>query len=114
MPNTPDRSEHRPATIRDTLERVLYAPEGDQQPRLLADASRRLSSEARREGVKPEQLIVAVKQAWAELPEARARRLTPAHGALLERLISLCITEYYDSDGNPPQTRAATTDRPSE
>ena len=115
VPNPrPDSSDASPSSIRDALERVLHATEADQQPRLLADESRRLSAEARKEGVKPEQLIVAVKQAWADLPEARARRLTPAHGVILERLISLCITSYYDSDGRPAQTRPATTDRPSE
>lgn len=103
-----------PGSIRDALARVLHASASSEQPRLLLDASRALSYEARRDGIRPEQLIVAVKQAWAELPEARARRLTPADGVLLERLISLCIAEYYDSDGNPALTRPATGERPSE
>ena len=65
-------------------------------------ALRALCEEGRRRGLRVEHLLVALKGAWASLPEAS----TPPHDAgrcALDRLVSACIQEYY----GPASGRAA-------
>ena len=57
-------------------------------------ALRPLCDAARSRGLYAERLIVLLKEAWRELPEAR--RSTREHDlGALERVVTLCIDEYY-------------------
>ncbi|HEX6057955.1 MAG TPA: hypothetical protein VFZ11_02970 [Gemmatimonadaceae bacterium] len=56
--------------------------------RLLCDA-------ARDRGVRAEQLVVVIKHAWSTLPEAQWRPDSDRGLPLLERVVSMCIEEYY-------------------
>ena len=58
-------------------------------------ALRLLCEDARRRGVRAEQLVVVIKQAWASLPETRWRPGDDRGAVILERVVSLCIEEYY-------------------
>jgi hypothetical protein len=58
-------------------------------------AVRELCDDAHRRHLQAEQLLIAIKDAWRSMPEARtdARLGAPQHS--LDRFISLCIEEYY-------------------
>ena len=49
---------------------------------------------ARAHDIAVERLLVVVKQAWVELPEARQASHTAGWGTL-DRVVTLCIEEYY-------------------
>jgi len=55
---------------------------------------RRTCDAARTRGVRAEHLLVLLKEAWQELPEARR---VPRHNAgdVLARVITVCVHEYY-------------------
>ena len=60
----------------------------------LRQALRLLCDDAHRRGMRAEQVLVLLKQAWLSLPEN-----DPPHGILhadrLARVVSLCIEEFY-------------------
>jgi hypothetical protein len=60
----------------------------------LRRAIQRSGESARESGLRAEQLIILLKEAWHELPEARR---APHRGAddVLARVITLCIDQYY-------------------
>ncbi len=91
-----------PAFSRDALRAVLTAAlhrleEGSTllSDGQLGDALTALSAEAKRQCLRPEQLLVLLKQAWREMPEARTVRDGEARQELLSRVIVLCLDEYY-------------------
>ena len=51
--------------------------------------------EARRERLRAEQVIVAVKQTWYSLPEVRGLPSGDTRAALLDRVVRLTIDEFY-------------------
>ncbi len=59
----------------------------------LRAALTQLSDEARAKGVRAEQLIILLKQVWNGLPMPAVPRDERAR--MLERLVTLCINEYY-------------------
>jgi hypothetical protein len=81
-------------------------------PHRLRRALRLLCDDARRRGVRAEQLVVAIKQAWGSLPESRWRPGDDRGTAFLQRVVTVCIEEYYadendrgDGDGPGPNAR---------
>ena len=63
----------------------------DVQMRMLL---RRICDDARARDVHVEQLIVLLKETWHELPQAALMSHSDAE-AVLSRVVSLCIDEYY-------------------
>ena len=61
---------------------------------LLRDTCRRACDD----GLRVEQLIVVLKQAWRELPERRRLTRVDADAALAQ-VVTACIDEYYQSSG---------------
>ena len=55
----------------------------------------RLSTEARARSVLPEQLLVTLKELWNTLPEVRAMTDTALQVRLRQRVVTMCIREYY-------------------
>ncbi len=51
--------------------------------------------EARRQNMRVEYLIIAFKDAWRELPEARTLPQGSQGTEFLNRVITLCIAEFY-------------------
>lgn len=64
----------------------------------LRDSMRRVCILAHARDLRPEQLLILVKQAWFELPEPQ-RILRDHTGDVLARVITLCIDEYYAVTG---------------
>ncbi|HEX2780078.1 MAG TPA: hypothetical protein VHM30_11290 [Gemmatimonadaceae bacterium] len=75
-------------------------PFDDQTRELLRSAS----VHARADGLRAEQLLLVVKAAWVELPEAR-RAPRDTADATLARVITRCIDEYYTEQ--PPPRRGS-------
>ncbi|MDQ6885882.1 MAG: hypothetical protein M3068_01175 [Gemmatimonadota bacterium] len=69
------------------------SPDGDLR-RALQEACR----EARTRGLRAEELLIAFKRLWYELPEVRATQIGESRDRLLARVVTMCIREYYDSD----------------
>ncbi len=67
-------------------------------------ALRELGEEARATGVRVEQLLIEVKQALGILYESCAVPYGPARTAFTDRVVTLCIAEYYSSAANPERS----------
>jgi hypothetical protein len=68
--------------------------------RELRAALRQVCTEARRSGLRAEQLLVMIKEVWSGIP-AGISRATSMHGdERLNYVISTCVDEYYGDDGS--------------
>jgi hypothetical protein len=56
-----------------------------------------VATEARARNILPEHLLVRLKEAWSSLPEVRAMRDSNEQARLLERVVTMCIREYYNA-----------------
>ena len=56
-----------------------------------------LADEAREKHILPEQLLIVLKNLWNSLPEVRAMTDSRQQARLLERVITMCIKEYYSA-----------------
>jgi hypothetical protein len=61
------------------------------------DALARMASEARDKKMMPEHVLIALKDTWAELPEVRALPETGHQVRLLQRVVTMCIKEYFSN-----------------
>lgn len=59
------------------------------------DALRGLCGNARDNEVRVEQLVIAIKQGWSTLHNEHPRTRAAGPDTLLNRVITLCIDEYY-------------------
>jgi hypothetical protein len=60
----------------------------------LRNAMRALCADARRQGLRPEELIVLLKETWRTRPELRTMPPEEA-GSLMDQVVTMCIQEYY-------------------
>ena len=84
-------SERATTALRSALQGQLRQPSADHS---LRRALRALCVEARTKDLRAEQLIVLFKRAWHSLPESRGPD-TRKKQELLDRLITICVQEYY-------------------
>jgi hypothetical protein len=61
----------------------------------IRDALHELCVDAHRNGVRVEQLVIAIKQGWASLHSEHPRVRSAGPDGLLNQVITLCIDEYY-------------------
>ena len=61
----------------------------------LRDVARMIAADARDHGLRAEQMLVALKREWPVMLERRRVPGDDELGMLAERLVSLCIQEYY-------------------
>jgi len=80
------------AAVRDAL-RVYLTDNADPAP--LQDALVRMSTEARDKRLHAEQLLVQLKETWSTLPEVRAMTDAAEQVRALQRVVTMCIKEYY-------------------
>jgi hypothetical protein len=80
--------------VRATLRAYLT---DSSDPGALQRALLRLSTEAREKDILAEQLLVTLKEVWASLPAVRAMIDTTEQLHLLQRVVTMCIREYYDA-----------------
>lgn len=55
----------------------------------------RMASEAREQAIFPEHVLKVLKGAWYDLPEVQAMTDVDERGRLLNRVVTMCIKEYY-------------------
>ena len=56
-----------------------------------------IATEARTRAILPEQLLVVLKGIWSDLPEVRSTTSSREHIDLLQRVVTMCIKEYYSA-----------------
>lgn len=82
------------ASVRDALRGYLASGhDGDG----LRVALVQMSAQAREKALLPEQLLVVLKDLWGSLPEVRAMTDHGQQTRLLQRVVTLCIKEYYSA-----------------
>ena len=57
----------------------------------------RTASEARAKAMLAEHVLIALKGTWNALPEVRAMRDSTEQIRLLQRVVTMCIKEYYSA-----------------
>lgn len=82
--------------LRTALQAHLRAQHARESPELRRFATI-VCREARRRGLRAEEVVVLLKQTWLSLPES-THPGRAAHAVLVEQLISLCIEEYFRAD----------------
>lgn len=80
--------------VRDALRAYLAH---DTAASALQSALVTLSAEARAKAMLPEQVLVVLKDVWNGLPEVRAMSDGGEQVRLLQRVVTMCIREYYSA-----------------
>lgn len=68
-----------------------------QDPSILQASLLRLATQARERDVQPEQLLITLKETWNALPEVRSMNDSREQVRLLQRVVTMCIREYFNS-----------------
>ena len=79
----------------DALTRYIGAPNGHDDQ--LRAALQELSREAHDKRMPPEKLLIVLKDVWYELPAVRDSTKRDEQVRLLQRVVTMCINEYYRS-----------------
>jgi hypothetical protein len=66
-------------------------------PSILRPSLLHVAGEARARAMLPEQLLVVLKDVWSSLPEVRSMTNTREQISLLQRVVTMCIKEYYSA-----------------
>ncbi len=61
----------------------------------LRDALNHMAEEARTKAILPEHLLVTLKHLWSSLPEVRSIGDAEEQTRMLQRVVTMCIREYY-------------------
>ncbi|CAN5260937.1 hypothetical protein BH09GEM1_BH09GEM1_28780 [soil metagenome] len=56
-----------------------------------------MAADAREKSMPPEQVLIALKDIWNALPEVRAMSDAGNQIRLLQRVVTMCIKEYYSA-----------------
>ena len=89
----PSRLDEATVTaVREALRLYLSDPS---DPAALQDALRRMSTDARDKRMHAEHLLVQLKETWNTLPEVRAMTDAAEQVRVLQRVVTMCIKEYY-------------------
>jgi hypothetical protein len=79
--------------VRSALVQYIGAPLRTNE---LRDALRRMAAEAHEKSILPEQLLVALKGVWYSLPGVQSMSEPADQSRLLQRVVTMCIKEYYE------------------
>jgi hypothetical protein len=85
-------AEETTEAVRAALVAYLRAPAISTE---LRAALNRMAEEARAKGILPEHLLLTLKQIWGSLPEVRAVGDADDQTKTLQRVVTMCIREYY-------------------
>ena len=97
-PDRSDESEGGPYPSHESLELLRtalsgYIAGGDEKP--VCSALALLAREAQTRKLYAEQMLVAFKRVWREMPEVQAVASDKERTRMMERLVRLCIDAYY-------------------
>lgn len=97
----PDSGYDPPSQLREetivALRASLREYVADGSASSLSQSLLHLAGEARERHVPPEQVLVVLKDVWHSMPEVRAMTDVRQQARLLERLVTMCIKEYYST-----------------
>jgi hypothetical protein len=79
--------------LRTALIEQLKAPDGPTQD--LSTLLRLVAQEAHDRDIKPEQLIIILKQLWNSLAESLRPQNADQYELVRQRMVTLCIRAYY-------------------
>lgn len=82
------------SAVRHAL-RTYLSDHGD--PSALQASLLAMANEARARTILPEQLLIVLKDVWNTLPEVRSMTDTREQIAMLQRVVTMCIKEYYSA-----------------
>jgi hypothetical protein len=85
-------AEETTQAVRAALVGYLRAPGSATE---LRSALNRMADEARAKAILPEHLLVTLKQLWNSLPEVRSVGDVDEQTRMLQRVVTMCIREYY-------------------
>lgn len=91
-PDRPKLSQESIAVLESALQQYLADPS---QPDALQPALRRVAAEARERKIHAEHLLLILKDVWFALPQIRTAPEGESQNRLLQRIVTLCIREYY-------------------
>jgi hypothetical protein len=93
--NPPSRlDDETVAAVRDAL-RVYLSRSPDAEA--LRRALTHMSVQARERSILAEHVLVVLKDLWSTLPEVRAMPETGEQIRMLQRVVTMCIKEYYSA-----------------
>jgi plasmid stability protein len=96
--SSPPPSSRLDDELRNAVRVALHGHQTDAENASALRASLLLvATEARARDILPEQLLVRLKETWSSLPEVRAMRDSQEQARLLERVVTMCIREYYNT-----------------
>jgi len=78
--------------VRLALVQYIDAPARGER---LQAALHAMAAEARAKAILPEHLLIALKDIWYSLPAVRSMADSSQQVRLMQRVVSLCIKEYY-------------------
>lgn len=81
--------------VRRALQRYVVEASAAEAPSPLHGALHALAHEARAKGIPPEQLLLTLKGIWQALPEVENARDHSEKTRILQRIVTLCIQEYF-------------------
>lgn len=94
---TPDRPQLSAASG-EALESALQTFLADESNAAnLQPALHRIAAEAREKKMQAEHLLVLLKDVWFALPQVRQIKDIEHQNKLLQRVVTLCIREYYST-----------------
>jgi hypothetical protein len=100
MMMAPDRTPHGPELSAESLaalELALQSFVARDDAVALQPALQRIAAEAREKQMHAEQLLIVLKDVWFGLPEIAQAAHGDAQNRLLQRVVTLCIREYYSA-----------------
>jgi len=100
MMMAPDRTPDVPALNAASLAALTSALEHYAQradTTALQPALQTIATEAREKQMRAEQLLVVLKDIWYSVPQIAQAPLGEQQNRLLQRVVTLCIREYYSS-----------------
>jgi hypothetical protein len=83
--------------VRRALQRYEIEAPASEPASELRVALRALAQEARLKAVPPEKLLIILKGIWQALPELENARDEVAQTRALQRIVTICIKEYFAS-----------------
>jgi hypothetical protein len=85
-------AEETTEAVRSALVHYLRTPGTSTELRF---ALNRMADEARTKAILPEHLLITLKQLWNSLPELRSVGDVEEQTRMLQRVVTMCIREYY-------------------
>jgi hypothetical protein len=83
----------------------MYAQPSSAADAAFTDAVHVLCDEAHRLDLRAEELLIALKQAWAHLATTRARHLGDRDGDVLREVVTTSIEVFFDARSSPGSDR---------